>query len=220
MRDRLGKKPIYYGWQGDTFLFGSELKALRADPHFDAGIDRDALASYLRYAYVPAPRSIHAGIQKLPPGSHLVVRPDHPGELRQPRRYWDPATVAANGQADQLRLSDEEAIGSLETLLADAVRLRSYADVPLGAFLSGGIDSSTVVAVMQANSTRPVQTFTIGFEASEYDESSHARAVADHLRHGPHRARGDPRRDAGGHPAAGHDLRRAVRRLRRRSRPS
>ena len=106
VRDRLGKKPIYYGWQGETFLFGSELKALRAHPAFNASIDRDALASYLRYAYVPAPRSIHEGIHKLPPGCHLVVHPDRPGELAEPRRFWDPAEVARAGQADPLQLSD------------------------------------------------------------------------------------------------------------------
>ena len=181
VRDRLGKKPIYYGWQGETFLFGSELKALRAHPAFRAQIDRPALASFLRYSYVPAPGSIHTGICKVPAGSRIVVRPDHPGEVVDMGRFWDPVSVAKAGRANPLRLSDDGATTALEALLLDAVQLRSYADVPLGAFLSGGIDSSTIVAIMQAQSQLRVRTFTIGFTAAEYDESSDARAVAAHL---------------------------------------
>jgi asparagine synthase (glutamine-hydrolysing) len=181
VRDRLGKKPLYFGWQGETFLFGSELKALRAHPAFTATLDRDSLASYLRYSYVPAPRSIYEGIHKLRPGTRVVIRPDRPGEILSTERYWDPVEVARRGIQDPLVLPDGEATDALETLLLDAVKLRMYADVPLGAFLSGGIDSSTVVALMQAQATGPVRTFTIGFDAAAYDESGHARAVAAHL---------------------------------------
>ncbi len=181
VRDRLGKKPVYYGWQGGTFLFGSELKALRAHPAFAAGLDRDALAAYLRFAYVPTPATIYAGICKLAPGSRIVIRPERPGEVLDAGRYWDPVEVARAGIANPLVLSDVEAVTALEGLLGDAVALRAYADVPLGAFLSGGIDSSAVVALMQAQSSLRVRTFTIGFEASEYDESADARVVAAHL---------------------------------------
>jgi asparagine synthase (glutamine-hydrolysing) len=181
VRDRLGKKPLYYGWQGSTFLFGSELKALRAHPDFRAPIDRDALVSYLRFSYVPAPRSIYEDVRKLPPASWVTVRADRPLDVPEPRRYWDPVAVALAGQEDPLRLSDDDATCELERLLADAVRLRAIADVPIGAFLSGGIDSSTVVALLQAQSQLRVSTFTIGFDASEYDESAQARTVARHL---------------------------------------
>lgn len=181
VRDRLGKKPLYYGWAGDTFLFGSELKALRAHPDFRASIDRDALASYLRFSYIPAPRSIYQGVRKLPPATWVTIHPDRPHERPDPQFYWDIVAVAAAGQADPLRLSDEDAASELERLLGDAVRLRSIADVPLGAFLSGGIDSSTVVALLQVQSQICVSTFTIGYDASEYDESPQARAVARHL---------------------------------------
>jgi asparagine synthase (glutamine-hydrolysing) len=181
VRDRLGKKPLYYGWQGSTFLFGSELKALRAHPDFRASIDRDALASYLRFSYVPAPRSIYAGVWKLPAATWLTIHPDRPDRMPDPQRYWDPMAIALAGQEDPLRLSDEDATCELEKLLADAVRLRTIADVPLGAFLSGGVDSSTVVALLQAQSQLGASTFTIGFDASEYDESAQARAVARHL---------------------------------------
>jgi asparagine synthase (glutamine-hydrolysing) len=180
VRDRLGKKPLYYGWQGDEFLFGSELKALRAHPAFEAPIDRQALTSFVRFAYVPAPSSIYAGIHKLTPGTWLSID----GNERvapEPRRYWDPVAIAETGQREPLRLSDEEAADELERLLADAVRLRAIADVPLGAFLSGGIDSSTVVALLQAQSDIKVSTFTIGYDAAQYDESRYARAVAERL---------------------------------------
>jgi asparagine synthase (glutamine-hydrolysing) len=181
VRDRLGKKPLYYAWQGSTFMFGSELKALRAHPDFQAQIDRDALVSYLRFSCVPAPRSIYLGVRKLPPASWVTVHPDRPNDLPNPQRYWEPEHVALAGQKDPLHLSDEEAVDELETLLGDAVRLRAIADVPLGAFLSGGIDSSTVVALLQAQSRIRVSTFTIGFDASDYDESAQARTVARHL---------------------------------------
>ncbi len=181
-RDRLGEKPLYYGWQGRVLLFGSELKALRPHPAFDGRVDPAALASYLRYGYVPAPHSIHLGIRKLPPGTTWRSGPDRsPGALAEPVPYWNLHDVAEQGRRHPFIGSDEEATDALEAHLAAAVASQRIADVPLGAFLSGGIDSSAVVALMQAQSTAPVKTFTIGFSERAYDESAAARAVARHL---------------------------------------
>lgn len=180
-RDRLGEKPLYYGWAGRTFLFGSEIKALRAHSAFRNEIDRGALALYLRHNYVPTPFSIFVGIAKLPAGSFLAVnRHNQPGALK-PIRYWSLRAVVERGAAERIRGSEWEALDHLDTLLRDAVKLRMEADVPLGTFLSGGIDSSTVVALMQAQSQRPIQTFTIGFTIEAYDEARYAKAVAAHL---------------------------------------
>jgi asparagine synthase (glutamine-hydrolysing) len=182
-RDRLGEKPLYYGWQGKgasaSFLFGSELKALAAHPAFVGEVDRGALSLFMRHNYVPGPWSIYRGISKLTPGSYLTLAQDE----REPRitAYWSGAEVARKGVADPLRLSDKEAVDELDRLLLDAVGQQMMADVPLGAFLSGGVDSSTVVALMQAQSSRPVKTFTIGFNEQEYNEAEHAKAVAGHL---------------------------------------
>lgn len=178
-RDRLGEKPLYYGLQHGVLLFGSELKALRAHPACEAQIDRGALALLLRYGYVPAPWSIFSGIRKLPPGTWLTLR--QPDDAAPPVPYWSATQAALSGACRPLVLSDEDAIAELDHLLRQAITGQRIADVPLGAFLSGGIDSSVVVAVMQAMSTQPVRTFTIGFTESEYDESDHARAVAAHL---------------------------------------
>jgi len=180
-RDRLGEKPLYYGWAGDTFLFGSELKALRAHPDFAADIDRGALALYFRHNCVPAPHSIYAGFSKLLPGTVLTVSPAGDSHQGPPEAYWSARDAAETGMADPLTGSATELTDELESLLGDAVSLRMNADVPLGAFLSGGIDSSTVVALMQARSTRRVKTFTIGFDDIGYDESRSAAAVARHL---------------------------------------
>lgn len=181
VRDRLGEKPLYYGLTGDLLLFGSELKALRAHPSFDGEIDRDALALYLRHNCVPAPWSIFRNTRKLPPASVLTIDISEGGLTRQPVPYWSALEVAERGAIDPLELSEEDATDALEELLTDAVGLRMESDVPLGAFLSGGIDSSTVVSLMQAQASRPVSTFTIGSTASDYDESPDARAVARHL---------------------------------------
>lgn len=178
-RDRFGQKPLYYGRCGDTLLFGSELKALRAHPAFTAGIDRGALTLYLRHAYVPAPMTIHEGIRKLPPGTTLEIEAD--GTIGAPRAYWSAAAVAEAAMADPFTGTPEEAVAALEALLRDAVGLCMISDVPLGAFLSGGIDSSTVVALMQAQSGRPVRTFSIGFDVPGFNEAEHAKAVARHL---------------------------------------
>lgn len=182
-RDRLGEKPLYYGWQSSgsdrALLFGSELKALRAHPAFTAGVDRDALTLFMRLGYVPAPHTIYRGIRKLPPGTLAVLRaPDAEPDI-QP--YWSAQDVMLCGHRSPLDLDPEEAVDRLEALLRDAVRQQMVADVPLGAFLSGGIDSSTVVALMQAQSTRPVRTFSIGFHEPGFNEAEHAKAVAAHL---------------------------------------
>jgi asparagine synthase (glutamine-hydrolysing) len=178
-RDRAGEKPLYYGWQGDTFLFGSELKALRAHPAFNAAVDRGALALLLRHNYVPAPYSIHQGIFKLPPGTWLTLKP---GERdANPQAYWSLVEVAERGMADPFADGDAEAVDELSRLMGKAVAGQQVADVPLGALLSGGIDSSLVTALMQAQGRGRVRTFTIGFDEQAYDEATHARAVADHL---------------------------------------
>jgi len=178
-RDRAGEKPLYYGVQNGVFLFGSELKALRAHPAFHGEIDREALALYLRHNYVPDPYSIYRGIQKLPPGG--IVEVDEHRIPAAPILYWDATEVVARGQATPFEGSDSDALASLESVLGQAVADQMISDVPLGAFLSGGIDSSLIVALMQARSTRPVKTFTIGFEDDAYNEAGHARAVAAHL---------------------------------------
>ncbi len=177
-RDRMGEKPLYYGSAGGVFLFASELKALHQHPAFDASVDRDALALFFRYGYVPAPHCIYAGIRKLEPGCLMSFRPGD-GAVPSVRSYWSLREVAERGAAE--RGAAGEKLEELESVLSDAVGLRMTADVPLGALLSGGIDSSTVVALMQAQSSRPVRTFTIGFREAGYDEAGYAREVARHL---------------------------------------
>ncbi len=178
VRDRFGIKPVYWSHAGGRLLFGSELKALLADPDFDRGIDPDAVAAFLRFAYVPAPRSIYRAAQKLAPGHLLEIAP---GAAPEVRAWWRLADVVREARAQPFAGGEAEAAEALESLLRDAVGRRMVADVPLGAFLSGGVDSSTVTALMQAQSDRPVKTFTIGFDAPGYDEAAHARAVAGHL---------------------------------------
>src|SRR3954471_7803543 len=182
-RDRLGEKPLYYGWQGAganrAFLFGSELKSLRAHPAFAAAIDPGAVSLLMRHGYVPAPHSIYRGIRKLPPGSIATASVAMPEPPVVP--YWSAIEAARRGVAAPFTGSPEEAVDALEHLLSHAIGQQMMADVPLGAFLSGGVDSSTVVALMQAQSSRPVKTFSIGFHEADYDEGGHARAVAQHL---------------------------------------
>ncbi len=178
-RDRLGEKPLYYGWHGETFLFGSELKALKLHPTFHAEIDRNALALFMRHNYIPAPYSIYHGIHKLLPGSLLTISQQN--RSSQPQRYWDLRQVVAAGLAQPFSGSPDDAVDALDNLLRDAVAKQMVADVPLGAFLSGGIDSSTIVALMQAQSSRSVKTFTIGFLEERYNEAEQAKAVARHL---------------------------------------
>jgi asparagine synthase (glutamine-hydrolysing) len=180
-RDRMGEKPLYYGWQRGVFLFGSELKALKAHSAFDGEIDRDAIALQMRHNYIPAPYSIYRGIRKLLPGHVLRLTGLRDGDEGAPRPYWSFAQGVEQGRADPFRGTDAEAVEALDGLLRAAVAGQMVADVPLGAFLSGGVDSSTVVALMQAQSARPVKTFTIGFNEAGYNEAEHAKAVARHL---------------------------------------
>jgi len=179
VRDRLGKKPLYYGRAGDgTWLFGSELKSLRAHPACPTAIDRDAVAALLRFGCIPAPASIYAGIVKLPPGH--VARISSSGDpLVEP--YWRARTVVEAATSQRRVIGDAQAIEEGEAILRDAVQRRMIADVPLGAFLSGGLDSTAVVALMQAASGATVRTFSIGFADPAYDESGAAAAVAAHL---------------------------------------
>jgi asparagine synthase (glutamine-hydrolysing) len=182
-RDRIGEKPLYYGWQGRgedaVFVFGSELKALRAHPAFTSTIDRGALSMQLRHNYVPTPYSIYEGVSKVPPGALLMVSLDR----REPRivEYWSGVAAIDTSSRNCFEGTQEESIDALEQLLKNAVSQQMTADVPLGALLSGGIDSSTVVALMQAQSPRPVRTFSIGFHEDGYNEAEYAKAVAKHL---------------------------------------
>jgi asparagine synthase (glutamine-hydrolysing) len=182
-RDRMGEKPLYYGWQGGVFLFGSELKALRAHPAFVGEIDRGALALYLRHNYVPGPFSIYRGICKLPPGTylHLSERDVQARALPAPQPYWSVHQAVRYGQSHPFTGSDAEAVQLLDGLLRQSIRGQMLADVPLGAFLSGGVDSSTVVALMRTQASRPVKTFTVGFHEQDYNEAEQAHAVAAHL---------------------------------------
>lgn len=177
-RDRLGEKPLYFGRQGDVLLFGSELKSFGAHPAFRKELDRDALASYMRFNAVPAPHTIFRGIKKLMPGTCQSFSSDGEGEALV---YWSAREAAESGRRRPFSGSEDEAMQALESVLGQAVEGQMMADVPLGAFLSGGIDSSIVVALMQARSTHPVKTFTIGFHETGYNEAVHAKAVAAHL---------------------------------------
>lgn len=178
-RDRMGEKPLYYGHSGSCFLFGSELKGFKANPHWQAEIDRDALSLYMRHNTVPTPWSIYKGIKKLPPAHFVEIR-NAGAQVSDPRCYWNLAEIAEPGaespNQDAATLTDE-----LDLLLRDAVKSRMAADVPLGAFLSGGFDSTMVAALMQAQSSKPIKTFTIGFNEQAFNEAVHARAVAKQL---------------------------------------
>jgi asparagine synthase (glutamine-hydrolysing) len=176
-RDRFGEKPLYYGFSNGVFLFASELKAIRAHPSFTGSIDQEALARFLQFSCVPAPHSIYRGIRKLPPGTILRY---HAGKTRI-TPFWSTRACVEAGVSRPFLGSEADAIAELDSLLRDAVRLRMQADVPLGAFLSGGIDSSLTVALMQQQSELPVRSFSIGFEDAAYDEAGDARAVAHHL---------------------------------------
>ena len=177
-RDRMGEKPLYYGFAGRTLLFGSELKALRAHPACPSAISRAALALYLHQSCVPAPHSIYDGIFKLPPGCFVQICDEQP---LAPVCYWNYAEIAERGAAQPFSGSDADAETRLRELMRASVAEQMVADVPLGAFLSGGIDSSAIVALMQANSPHPIHTFSIGFEDAAYNEAPDAKAVAAHL---------------------------------------
>lgn len=182
-RDRLGEKPLYYGWQGigesSCFLFGSELKALRAHPSFSAEISRDALCLFMRYNYISAPHSIYQGIYKLMPGHLLRVSINNRDPILE--SYWSFIDFIEPSNDSQLNGSEKDVVDELEVLLKSTISQQMIADVPIGAFLSGGVDSSTVVALMQAQSDIPINTFTIGFNEKGYNEALQAKAVASHL---------------------------------------
>ena len=184
-RDRLGEKPLYFGWQNGVFMFASELKALACHPSFAGVIDREALALYLRHNYIPWPWSIYQGIRKLAPGSFVKLafgdESSPAGALPEEERYWSLREVIEAGRERPFEGDSGEAVEALHEVLREAVASQVVADVPLGAFLSGGIDSSTIVALMQACSSRPVRTFAIGFDDPRYDEAAHAKEVANHL---------------------------------------
>ena len=184
-RDRMGEKPLYYGMQNGVFLFGSELKALATHPAFGGDIDRDMLTLLLRHNYIPSPRSIYRGVRKLPAGTYIWVAlcgaRKFAGEIPEPQHYWSFPKVVADGCTHPFEGNANEAVAALHDVLFQAVGQQMVADVPLGAFLSGGIDSSTIVALMQAQSARPVRTFTVGFGDPDYNEAEYAAAVAKHL---------------------------------------
>jgi asparagine synthase (glutamine-hydrolysing) len=182
-RDRMGEKPLYYGWQGDCFLFGSELKALKPHPMFRGEISRVALAEYVRSGYVPAPLSIYQGVYKLLPGTIATLTNDSLLSRQDPviSPYWSLEQAVGQRKRAPFLGSEQEAVNRLEDLLTQSIEGQQTADVPLGAFLSGGIDSSSVVALLQARASRPVRTFSIGFQEQDYDEAHHARNVATHL---------------------------------------
>ena len=181
VRDRVGKKPIYYSERNGTFAFASELKALRLAIS-NLAVDRDSLAQYVRLQYVSAPRSIFQGVHKVSPGAIVTVQYGERKFAVRSEVYWSAARIYSDAARHRFDGNREDAEAQLEHLLQDSVRLRMISDVPLGAFLSGGIDSSLVVALMQRHSSRPVRTFTIGFGEDAFDESNFAREVAAHLR--------------------------------------
>lgn len=180
-RDRLGEKPLYYGWLGNAFVFASELKAFRQFPGFERKVDRDALALYMQFGNVPAPFSIFEGVSKLEPADHLTLDAgDLARRMARTRKYWSFPDITRRGLANPFA-DNEETLSALEGQLRTAVRSQMEADVPLGSFLSGGVDSSLIAALMQAEARGRVKTFTIGFEETQFDESPFARAVANHL---------------------------------------
>ncbi len=185
IRDRIGEKPLYYGIVGNAFLFASELKSMRQFRKWEGDIDRKALALYLRHNYIPAPYTIYEGIYKLIPGTLLSLScssANRSGWMdAKPVPYWTARAAAARGLAEPFKGTEEDATHQLEELLRDAIHKQMEADVPLGAFLSGGVDSSTIVALMQAQSSRPIRSFTIGFHEKDYNEALHAKAVAQHI---------------------------------------
>ncbi len=186
-RDRIGEKPLYFGWQGKgynkVFLFGSELKALKAHPEFRGEIYQDAIALQLRHNYIPAPYSIYKDIYKLLPGNYLQLREYDlkKGSLPNPKPYWSLAKSAIYGNSNQIKFNEIDIQNDLEKYLKKSVKQQMISDVPLGAFLSGGIDSSTIVAMMQQQSNDPVKTFTIGFSENDYNEAKYAKKIASHL---------------------------------------
>lgn len=182
-RDRMGEKPLYWTWTGNALIFGSELKAMRRHPGWQAQVSRPALASFMRHGYIAAPHSIYEGVFKLPAGHWLDIPLDRPELARaaQPQAYWSLNDTVRDGIANPLEGDPEQAVDLLESELMRAIGGQMLSDVPLGAFLSGGIDSSAVVALMQSRSARPIKTFTIGFDDPRFNEAPHAASIAKHL---------------------------------------
>lgn len=190
-RDRMGEKPLYYGWVDGNLVFASELKAIQAMTRQPLPIEQRAITSYLRFGYIPTPYSIYQNIFKLPPatifgiGVDQCLKPANYSPLAavssvSPQHYWNLHDVARAGAANQLT-DDDEAINELDALLKNAIKDQCIADVPIGAFLSGGVDSTTVAAIMQSVNAKPINTFTIGFKEKQFDEAPYARAIAAHL---------------------------------------
>jgi asparagine synthase (glutamine-hydrolysing) len=180
-RDRIGEKPLYYGWQKNVFLFGSELKALRCHPEFQREINRNALAKYLRFSYLPTPFSIYDNIYKLQPGCFLEINSTVSEKLLHPKTYWSFPLIVNEASSNPFIGSESDATDHLEKLISESIKGQMLSDVPLGAFLSGGIDSSLIVALMQKQSQSNVKTFTIGFDENMFNEANYAKAVAQHL---------------------------------------
>jgi asparagine synthase (glutamine-hydrolysing) len=180
-RDRIGEKPLYYGLQGSTFVFGSELKALKMHPDWVGGVDRDTLALQMQYGYIPAPYSIYKNVRKLMPGTYIQYNLKD-RELGESKEYWSLKNIYETHLNDQYNYGDDHAINSLDKLLNQTIKEKMISDVPLGAFLSGGIDSSTLVALMQHNSVNKIKTFSIGFFEKNYNEAHHAKRIADYLK--------------------------------------
>jgi asparagine synthase (glutamine-hydrolysing) len=183
-RDRIGEKPLYFGWIGSALVFGSELKALRRYPGFDATVDRNALTMFIRYGYVPAPHSIWRGISKVLPGTFLTIsfaKGATAARTAKSTKYWSLTESIESGRTHPFTGNGSDAADALERVLGESVRLQQVSDVPLGAFLSGGVDSSLIASLMQHSSSRPIETFTIGFHESDFDEAVRARAVSRHL---------------------------------------
>ena len=180
-RDRMGEKPLYYGWQNNTLLFASELKAIKAHPAFIGSIDRNALTLLMHHNYIPSPYSIYQNIHKLLPGTFVEWENHDANQPGKVSSYWSLTDVIAKGQNTPFSGSAQDATTMLDTLLRDAIHQQMISDVPLGAFLSGGIDSSTIVSLMQAQSTRAIKTFSIGFDDAIYNEAQYAMEIANHL---------------------------------------
>jgi asparagine synthase (glutamine-hydrolysing) len=178
-RDRMGEKPLYYGWLENEFKFGSDLSSFKSSDSINYEIDRDALSLFMRYSYITAPHTIYKNVKKLIPGSILTVSLNN----KEPNiiKYWDEKIVIQDGKTNPFNGDSSTLINTLDHLLIDSVKNKMIADVPIGAFLSGGIDSSLIVAIMQSLSTNPINTFTIGFDDIRFNEAKHAKAVAKHI---------------------------------------
>jgi len=184
MRDRFGDKPLYYGYVNDNFIFGSELKALKTFPGFSREINRNAVSLLMKYSYIPSPHSIYKGINKLPQGSYISLDSNQLNKQIAPeiKKYWSAESVFLDEHHCQRHFdSDAEAIDELDLQLRNSIKRQMISDMPLGAFLSGGIDSSTIVSLMQDMSNSPIKTFSIGFSDRKFDESIEARRIAKHL---------------------------------------